>query len=196
MLKQSLINFGPLQRLLILVATLVVCAGSGFAQTDYPTVFPRPVVVLDQEALFNDSKLGQAILLAEAENRTVLLQENRIISDAFEEEEAELTAMRSTISTDEFHVLSEDFDKRVRAAREEQLSKDVELQQKNEARRRRFLWISAPYLSEIMSKYRAVAILDQRSVLLFDRNMDITLEAIELLDRAFEENPNLAIEEE
>lgn len=154
------------------------------------------MLVLDQEALFNDSKLGQAILLVEAENRTVLLQENRIISDAFEKEEAELTALRSTISVDEFHTLSEDFDKRVQAAREEQLSKDVELQQTNEARRRRFLWIAAPYLSEIMSKYRAVAILDQRSVLLFDRNMDITSEAIELLDRAFEENPNLAIEEE
>ena len=189
-------NFGPLQRLLTLVAILSLCAGQSFAQSDYPTVFPRSVLVLDQEALFSDSQLGQAILLVEAENRTVLLQENRIISDAFEKEEAELTALRSTMAADEFHTLSEDFDKRVRAAREKQLSKDVELQQTNESRRRRFLWISAPYLSEIMSKYRAVAILDQRSVLLFDRNMDITLEAIELLDRAFEENPNLAIEEE
>ena len=196
MLKLSLIKFGPLQRLLLLVAALTVCASQSFAQSDYPTVFPRPVLVLDQEMLFNDSKLGQAILLVEAEKRTVLLQENRIISDAFEKEEADLTVLRSSIPADEFHVLSEDFDKRVRAAREEQLSKDVELQKTNEARRRRFLWISAPYLSEIMSKYRAVAILDQRSVLLFDRNMDITSEAIELLDRAFEENPNLAIEEE
>lgn len=134
--------------------------------------------------------------LIQAEERTVLLQESRLISDAFVVEEKRLTEVRNEVSADEFRTLSEDFDKRVQAAREAQLAKDVEMQQSIDGQRRRFLVIAAPLLSEIMLKYRASAIVDQRSVLLFNRNLDITLEAIDILDRAFALNPDLAIEKE
>lgn len=134
--------------------------------------------------------------LIQAEERTVLLQESRLISDAFVVEEKRLTEVRNEVSADEFRTLSEDFDKRVQAAREAQLAKDVEMQQSIDGQRRRFLVIAAPFLSEIMLKYRASAIVDQRSVLLFNRNLDITLEAIDILDRAFALNPDLAIEKE
>jgi len=46
-----------------------------------------------------------------------------------------------------------------------------------------------------LQKYMAGAILDRRSVLLFDKNMDITDEAIALLDDAFAKNPNMALGE-
>jgi len=174
----------------------VFLTSQAFSQTDFPTVFPQPILVLDQESLFNNSKLGQAILLIQAERRTVLLQESRNISEAFEIEEKQLTEARSGLSVDEFHVLSEDFDVRVQAARESQLAKDVELQQSVDDQRRRFLVIAAPFLSDIMFKYRASAVVDQRFVLLFDRNMDITNEAILALDLAFDQNPELAIEKE
>ena len=134
--------------------------------------------------------------LIQAEERTVLLQESRVISDAFVVEERRLTEVRNEVSADAFRTLSEDFDKRVQAAREAQLAKDVEMQQSIDGQRRRFLVIAAPFLSEIMLKYRASAIVDQRSVLLFNRNLDITLEAIDILDRAFALNPDLAIEKE
>ena len=134
--------------------------------------------------------------LIQAGNRTVLLQESRIISDAFVVEEKRLTEIRSEVTADEFRTLSEDFDKRVVAARESQLAKDVEMQKSLDGQRRRFIVIVAPFLSGIMAKYQATAIIDQRSVLLFNRNLDITLEAIETLDRAFELNPDLAIEKE
>lgn len=183
-------------RILTLVFSIVFCASHGFAQADFPTVFPQPILIVDQDGLFNNSKLGQAMLLIQAEKRTILLQESRQISDAFEIEEKQLTETRSNISADEFRVLSEDFDIRVQAARDSQLAKDIELQQSVDSQRRRFLVISAPFLSEIMLKYHASAIVDQRSVLLFDRNMDITIEAINVLDRAFEANPDLAIEKE
>ena len=174
----------------------MLCATQSVAQSDYPTVFPQPILVLDQDALFNNSKLGQAMLLIQAEQRTVRLQESRVISDAFEIEEKRLTEIRSEVSAEEFRILSEDFDTRVVAARESQLAKDVEMQQSIDGQLRRFLVIAAPFLSEIMVKYHASAIIDQRSVLLFNRNMDITQEAIEILDRAFDQNPDLAIEKE
>jgi len=184
------------QRFATLLFGLVFCATQAFAQADFPTVFPQPVLVLDQEGLFNGSKLGQAMQLIQAGNRTVLLQESRIISDAFVVEEKRLTEIRSEVTADEFRTLSEDFDKRVVAARESQLAKDVEMQKSLDGQRRRFIVIAAPFLSGIMAKYQATAIIDQRSVLLFNRNLDITLEAIQTLDRAFELNPDLAIEKE
>ena len=184
------------ERFLTLLFGIVLCATQTVAQTDFPTVFPQPILVLNQDGLFNDSKLGQAMLLIQAEKRTVLLQESRLISDAFEVEEKRLTEMRSEVSVEEFRKLSEDFDIRVQAARESQLAKDVEMQQSNDGLLRRFFVIAVPFLSKIMTKYHASAIVDQRSVLLFDRNMDITLEAIKVLDRAFDQNPDLAIEKE
>jgi len=185
-----------LQRFVVALVGLVLSVTHSVAQTDFPTVFPQPVLVLDQDGLFNNSKLGQAMLLIQAEKRTVLLQESRLLSDAFVVEEKRLTEIRSEVSVEEFRTLSEDFDARVLAARESQLEKDVEMQKSIDGQRRRFLVIAAPFLSEIMTKYHASAIIDQRSVLLFNRNLDITLEAIATLDRAFELNPDLAIEKE
>ncbi len=180
----------------MLLVGLVLLATQSVAQVDFPTVFPQPVLVLDQEGLFINSKLGQAMQLIQAGKRTVLLQESRVISDAFVIEEKRLTEIRSEVTPEEFRTLSEDFDKRVQAARESQLAKDVEMQKSIEGQRLRFIIIAAPFLSEIMAKYQASAIIDQRSVLLFNRNLDITLEAIEILDRAFELNPDLATERE
>ena len=184
------------KRFLTLLAFLVLFANPSIAQTEYPTVFPLPILILDQETLFKDSQLGQAILLIGAEKRTVLLQESREISDDFEFEELQLTQKRPDLSVEEFRALSDDFDARVQATRESQLVKDVELQQYIDGQSRRFLVLAAPYLSNLMVKYQATAIVDQRSVLLFDRKLDITREAIALLDQAFEQNPNMAMEEE
>jgi len=184
------------QRFVTLFFGLVLCATQSVAQTDFPTVFPQPILVLDQDGLFTSSKLGQAMQLIQAEKRTILLQESRLISDAFVIEEKRLTEIRSEVNAEEFRTLSEDFDKRVLATREAQLSKDVEMQQSVDGQRRRFLIIAAPFLSEIMTRYHASAIIDQRSVLLFNLNLDITTEAIVILDRAFELNPDLATEKE
>jgi len=174
----------------------MLCTTQSFAQTAFPTVFPQPILVLDQDALFNDSKLGQALLFIQAEKRTILIQESRLISESLEAEELRLTELRSEVSAEEFRTLSEDFDRRVLATRQTENSKGVEMQQSIDGQPRRFWIIAAPFLSELMLKYQATAIIDQRSVLLFNRNMDITAEAIEILDRAFDLNPDLAIEEE
>ena len=175
---------------------MLFCATQALAQTDFPTVFPQPILVVDQDGLFNSSKLGQAMLLIQAEKRTVLQQESRLTSEAFLAEEKQLTETRSAVSAEEFSLLSEDFDARVQAARAAQLVKDVDLQQSDDGQRRRFIVIAAPFLSKIMLKYHATAIADQRWMLLFNRNMDITNEAIIVLDSAFELNPDLAIEKE
>ena len=185
-----------LPRVLLAIIVLVIGVLPVNAQNGYPTVFPKPILILDQERLFAESNLGQAMTLALALQRTVLLQESREIYNKFEAEEQHLTEIRAATSLEEFRLLSEDFDRRVQQTREVQLRKDVVMQQAIDRQQRRFLTIAVPYLSEIMVKYFAGAILDKRSVVVFNRDMDITDEAIVILDRAFAENPDMAIEKE
>lgn len=181
-----------------LLATILMISLGNFAtaQSAFPTVFPAPVLLLDRDRLFSESKLGQVILAAEAETRAALTIISRDIKTGFENEESRLTDLRATIAAEEFQILSDDFDQRVQAMREEQLAEDIALQQKSEQNRRRFFSISAPYMSEIMQRYQASAILDIRTVLLFNKDMDITAEAIALLDIAYTENPDIANEEQ
>lgn len=183
---------------LLLVAVLGVFALSApaRAQFAFPTVFPKPVLLLDQDRLFAETDLGKALDAEILAKREALIKENRAIELAFETEERRLTDQRAKMSAEEFRVISDEFDSRVQAAREAQLNKDLALQSEADQNRRRFFEISAPVLSRLMQKYSASAILDRRSVLLFDKNMDITDEAIALLNEAFAQNPDLLSKEQ
>lgn len=181
-----------------LLATIVMISlGSmASAQATFPTVFPAPVLLLDRDALFADSKIGQAILAEETTIRNIQITESFEIKRRFEIEESQLTDTRATMDAVEFQTLSDDFDRRVQEMRESQLAEDIAMQQQSEQNRRRFFSISAPYMSQIMQRYQASAILDIRSVLLFDKDMDITVEAIALLDAVYDQNPDIINEEE
>ncbi len=183
-----------LRGLLALVLTLFVFGAPVLAQGAYPTVFPRAILLLDQERLINASALGKAILQTVIDKRRALIQENRMIDQTLEAEEKRLTEKRASLPIPEFQTLAEDFDARVQKIREEQLQKGRALQEDFDRAPLRFMTLAAPYLNRLMQKYSASALLDRRSVLLFDRNMDITDEAISLLDKAYAENPNMAVE--
>lgn len=167
-----------------------------FAQAAFPTVFPQSILILDREVLFSKSNLGQAMLTVELENRQAALLESNEISLRFEQEEQLLTDIRPDTNLVEFANLATEFDQRVQEMRAEQLSKDLALQQAAENNRRRFFELTLPYLSRIMHKYQASAVLDARSVVIFSKEKDITVEAISLLDQAFAENPKMLDEEE
>lgn len=92
---------------------------------------------------------------------------------------------------DDFRALADDFDVRVEASRAKQIQDANEAQQRAEARRRKFLEVAGPVLGRLLAKYQATALLDQRSVLLFNRNMDVTQEAINILDQAYLDDPDM-----
>ena len=76
-----------------------------------------PFVVYNSEKVFRNSELGQEII--RAYNRKVQLQLKKADAAAkkFENEEQELVAKRSELSSQEFKILADDFDKRVRETR-------------------------------------------------------------------------------
>lgn len=183
----------------LFVALLGLLASASCAQEfpvfeqgeDYPTYSASGILVVNQDALFSGTVLGRDIMLLEQQEQDELVEEGRRIGDAFVREEQELTSLRDTLPSDEFIALADAFDEKVVAARAAQEANDSTLIANIEARRRFFFQAIAPVLASLMQKYRAVAIIDRRSVLLFDRNLDITSEAVELLDKAYSENPDM-----
>ncbi len=166
-----------------------------FAQTSitgaFPTVFPKPVLILDKDLLLRDSQLGEALLDDIGEKRQQRITENQAIANELETEEARLTELRQELSVEEFKALADAFDEKVQNIRDEQIAKDVALQREADQIPLQFIEIAAPFLNQLLIKYQAGAIVDRRATLLYNTNLDITAEAIILLDQAYEENPNI-----
>jgi len=158
---------------------------------DFPVFQAANILIVSQEDLFAHSALGKDILQLELDERDALIEVGRVIGAAFVEEEQNLTELRDTLPADEFSALAAAFDTKVVLARAEQEANDANLIANIEARRRAFYGIIAPILAQVMQRYNATVIIDRRSALLFDRNLDITSEAIELLDQVYSESPEM-----
>ena len=158
---------------------------------DFPVFQAANILIVSQEDLFSNSALGKEILQLEQDEREALIEDGRVIGAAFVAEEQQLTTMRDSLPPEEFQALAAAFDAKVVAARAEQETNDANLIANIEARRRAFYGVIAPILAQVMQRYNATVIIDRRSALLFDSNLDITREAIEFLDKAYSENPDM-----
>jgi len=157
----------------------------------YFGVSATSVLIVNTEVLFANTRLGQDIVGLDEQERNALIEDGRTMGHNFEAEEQSLTQLRDTMPADEFRVLADAFDKKVVAARAHQAVLDSTLVANIEARRNAFNRLLSPILQRIMRKYRAAAIIDQRSVLAFNPSMDITSEAIALMDDAYRQNPDM-----
>ncbi len=165
-------------------------------QTYFPTVFPKPVLIVDPDQLLRNSQLGIDLLADLESKRRDRVTENQEIATELEAEEARLTDLRPTLDPAEFNTLSEAFDTKVQQIREEQIAKDVALQREADQIPIRFIEIAAPILNSLLQKYQAGAIVDRRATILYNLNMDVTVEAIALIDEAYKNNPDILTEEE
>lgn len=147
---------------------------------------PSPILTLDQEALFNGSQVAEGIS-SEIEKLTAELStENRAIEAQLIAEELDLTERRPTMAPGAFRVLADAFDAKVQRIRAEQDAKVRDLQRLRERERQTFLRRITPILSDIVRERGALAVLDRRSVFLSADNIDITQEAIDRINAAFE----------
>ena len=147
-----------------------------------------PILTLDQERLFNGSRVAERVS-AEIERRTEdLAAENRRIEAQLVAEELDLTERRASLPADEFRALADSFDERVQGIREAQDAKARELQRLRDEQRQNFLRQITPVLAEIVRERGAVAVMDRRSVFLSAESIDITEEAIARINAAFDQN--------
>jgi len=140
------------------------------------------VLVLNQNALFEQSAFGRnAQGRLEAASET-LVSENREIEAALEAEERTLTDRRANLPPTEFRALAEAFNVKVEGIRKAQDAKARSISRARDEDRQRFFAAARPVLADILREQRAVVLLDQSQVVLSLDRIDITSLAIQRLD--------------
>ena len=168
----------------VILAVLLLAVSPARAQE---LEIASPILTLDQERLFNGSRVAERVS-AEIERRTEdLAAENRRIEARLVAEELELTERRGALPAEEFRALADEFDARVQDIRNAQDAKARELQRLRDEERQNFLRQISPVLAEIVRERGAVAVLDRRSVFLSAESIDITEEAIARINAAFDQ---------
>lgn len=144
-----------------------------------------PVVTLDRERLFAESRMGQEVLAQYDRDSAALVAENRRLEQALEEEERQLTARRAAMAPEAFRPLAAEFDQRVEALREAQDAKSRAITRLRDERRVAFFETAVPVLGQLMLEIEALAIIDRGAIILTFDQLDITDMAIARLDAEF-----------
>lgn len=167
---------------------LGLVAGAGWAQggdglsLGAPATLASPVVTLDQDRLFAQSLFGQRVTAELDAAWEELAEENRLLLAGLEADERALTESRPTLAPEEFRARAEAFHERAETTRAEQDAKSRALQRRTDLERQAFLSRVLPILAEVMTEAGAVAILDERAILLAADVVDITDEAVRRID--------------
>lgn len=141
-----------------------------------------PILVIDSDRLYRQSKLGQRTEDAIAKRRDALAAEQRTAEEELRAEELALTEKRKTMTPEEFRPLAEAFDKQVQEIRRLRTDKIKELEAELAQERDAFLRAAAPILEKMMIESEAAVILERRTTFFSANNVDVTDEAIQRLD--------------
>lgn len=177
-----------MRALMAALVTAGLWAGSCMSVSAQPLELSvSPILVIDQERLFSESRLGERISSEIEAASDTLAAENRRIEAELVAEELSLTERRSSLPPEEFRALADAFDAKVQRLRAEQDEKERALQARGEADRQAFLNSIVPVLGAIAGERGAVAILDRRAVFLSADRIDVTDEAIRRLNAAIDQ---------
>ncbi|MGG7644546.1 OmpH family outer membrane protein [Rhodovulum sp. YNF3179] len=168
-----------LPRLAAVFLTLWLAAVPAAGQDGSADGLPRsPVLTLDQERFFAESAFGQRVRRELEEAASALAAENRRIESELSAEERDLTERRPDMDPEEFRELADAFDRKVVEIRQRQDQKARDLDARAEAERQRFFDAALPILLEIIREAGAVALLEDRAIILSADRIEITDRAI------------------
>jgi Skp family chaperone for outer membrane proteins len=171
-------------RLSALVLCLATLAQPGQAQMSLgePVAGPTPILMLDQNRLYTNSRFGQKMLAETDAAAKALAAENRAIEAALEAEETALAERRASLPPAEFQKLAQAFDARVRDIRRDRDAKVRDIAAQQEQSQRAFLEKVGPVLAQILIEMEADLILDRSAIILSSSRIDITDLAIARID--------------
>lgn len=155
------------------------------------TLFAQPllssekssVFTVDMGKLYKSSDFGKNIILKINIARQVLQNENEKLELELLSEEKELSELRKTLSLDEFGPKALKFDEKVSIIRTEQGIKEENLKNKARQEEAEFYKKIYPLLYQLLLDRGGLLLIDKRNVILWDSTVDITDEAIELIDQ-------------
>lgn len=141
-----------------------------------------PVLILDFERLFDETRWGQRIAADLAAASSALNTENNRIADDLIAEEKALTERRAGMPAEQFRTEANAFDERATAIRAAQKAKAQSLSQSYDAARQGFFDAVAPLIDELLAGRGAVVVLDRRAILRALPQADITDDLVALID--------------
>lgn len=141
-----------------------------------------PILTIDSERAYVESVFGIRVAAEIASKGEKLDAENKTIQAELEAEEQELTDLRASFPADEFRKLADAFDEKVQKTRAARTTKARELNSQFAKQQEVFLNAAGPVLERLMREAGATVILERRSVYVSLNAIDITDDAISLLD--------------
>ncbi len=162
-------------RLFLLLLTLIAQPLFGSEKSSLFTV--------DMGKLFRSSDFGKKIISTNNIARQELQNENEELESLLLSEEIELSEQRKILPSDEFRRKALAFDEKVSIIRTEQGKKEENLKNKVRKEEAEFYKRIYPLLYELLLDRGGLILIDQRNVILWDSTVDITDEAILLINQ-------------
>lgn len=141
-----------------------------------------PVLTINEGALFANSAWGRRVQADLERLSRELSAENDRIYDELAAQEDELTALRATLSPEEFRQRADAFDAHAQAVRAERQAAVRNLNELAETERQNFFAVSVPVFAEVMAERGGLVILDQRMVFISADAVDVTATLIARID--------------
>ncbi len=138
---------------------------------------------VDMSKLLRSSDFGKNIIANNNAARQNLQNENNDLEEKLLIEEKELSELRKTLSIDEFRPKALEFDKKVTIIRKSQREKEENLNKKVRREETDFFKKIYPILYELLIERGGLVLVDQRNAILWDNSVDLTDEAIALINQ-------------
>tara|TARA_A100001234_G_C12607212_1_gene377731 strand:- start:366 stop:893 length:528 start_codon:yes stop_codon:yes gene_type:complete len=139
---------------------------------------------VDMSKLLRSSDFGKNIIANNNAARQNLQNENNDLEEKLLIEEKELSELRKTLSIDEFRPKALEFDKKVTIIRKGQREKEENLNKKVRREETDFFKKIYPILYELLIERGGLVLVDQRNAILWDNSVDLTDDAIALINQA------------
>ena len=172
-----------------LLAVLLCVLPLALAQPSAASAESGSVVVVDMQRVLQEAAAAAQLRRIERQERQALRTRLDALTAAFEEEEAELTELRGRVDRGEmdrkaFDARVQDFDQRVRAARQQAQEQSVAFQNRFAEAFAALEKEAVPVIDALMAERGARVALDRRTALVVADGADITAIVIENLDLA------------
>ena len=172
----------------VFYSVLFICfTNYSFAQK-YPLYKNLSVIaILDQEYLFTESEWGKDILKNVENKVSKLAAENQLIKSELELEELDLTKVRKTTAKIDFDIIAIEFDKKVKKIRDEQSTKQREINNYLNENRKLFFEKITPILLNYIDELGIEVLLNKDTVALASLGSDITQSAINRINEKLDD---------
>ena len=138
---------------------------------------------VDMSKLFRSSDFGKNIISTNNKARQDLQNENEELESKLLSEEKELSKQRKILSLEEFRPKALEFDKKVSIIRKAQGEKEKKLNNEVRKKESEFYKRIYPLLYELLLDRGGLVLIDQRNIVLWDSSVDITEDAIKLINQ-------------